>query len=128
MPPSKPRSLRERTSTKPSARTATKAAPRRWEGARSCNLAVARRDLYRVDGFDASYNGWGLEDSDLAIRLIHAGVRRKDGRFATGVYHLWHRDNDRARLSDNQARLDAVMRSDRVRALRGLSTLGVVHA
>jgi glycosyltransferase involved in cell wall biosynthesis len=105
-----------------------KAAPQRWAGARTCNLAVARADLDRVDGFDASYNGWGLEDSDLAIRLIHAGVKRKDGRFATGVIHLWHRENDRARLSDNQARLDAVMRSDRIRALRGLSTLGVVHA
>jgi glycosyltransferase involved in cell wall biosynthesis len=105
-----------------------KAAPARWEGARTCNLAVARRDLERVDGFDASFNGWGLEDSDLAIRLIHAGVRRKDGRFATGVFHLWHRDNDRAGLAGNQARLDDVMRSDRIRALRGLSTLAPVHA
>jgi len=105
-----------------------KAAPRRWEGARTCNLAVARRDLERVDGFDASFNGWGLEDSDLAIRLIHAGVRRKDGRFATGVLHLWHRENDRAGLAGNQARLDDVMRSDRIRALRGLSTLAPVRA
>jgi glycosyltransferase involved in cell wall biosynthesis len=100
-----------------------KVAPRRWEGARTCNLAVARADLDRVDGFDASFNGWGLEDSDLAIRLIHAGVRRKDGRFATGVFHLWHHANDRAGLAGNQARLDDVVRSDRVRALRGLSTL-----
>ena len=105
-----------------------KVAPSRWEGARTCNLAVARADLDRVDGFDASFNGWGLEDSDLAIRLIHAGVRRKDGRFATGVFHLWHQENDRTRLSDNQARLDDVMRSNRVRALRGLSTLAMAPA
>jgi len=100
-----------------------KAQPRRWEGARTCNLAVARRDLDRVDGFDANFNGWGLEDSDLAIRLIHAGVRRKDGRFATGVFHLWHRENDRATFADNQARLDDVLRGIRVRASCGLSTL-----
>jgi len=105
-----------------------KAEPRRWEGARTCNLAVARRDLDRVDGFDASFNGWGLEDSDLAVRLIHAGVWRKDGRFATGVFHLWHRDNDRAGFAHNKARLDDVIRSDRVRALRGLSTLAPAHA
>ena len=105
-----------------------KIAPARWEGARSCNLAVARRDLDRVDGFDASFNGWGLEDSDLAIRLIHAGVRRKDGRFATGVFHLWHQPYDRAQLGENQNRLDAVLRGDRVRALRGLSTLEAAHA
>jgi glycosyltransferase involved in cell wall biosynthesis len=105
-----------------------KAAPSRWEGARTCNLAVARADLDRVDGFDASFAGWGLEDSDLAIRLIHAGVRRKDGRSATGVLHLWHPAYDRGGLADNTARLDEVMRSDRVRALRGLSALDPVPA
>ena len=56
-------------------------------------------------------------------RLIHAGVRRKDGRFATGVIHLWHPEEDRAQLSANQARLDTVLRSDRVRAQAGMSAL-----
>ena len=105
-----------------------KAAPARWEGARTCNLAAWRADLDRIDGFDASFAGWGLEDSDLAIRLIHAGVRRKDGRCATGVFHLWHQANDRARLPDNEARLDEVKRGNRIRALRGLSALDAVPA
>jgi glycosyltransferase involved in cell wall biosynthesis len=98
--------------------------PRRhWQGAQTCNLAVARSDLDRIDGFDASYTGWGLEDSDLVVRLLHAGVRRKDGRFATGVLHLWHTPNDRSKFTANQALLDAVLHGDRVRALRGLSLL-----
>ena len=94
-----------------------------WEGAQTCNLAVARRDLDRIDGFDSVYTGWGLEDSDLVVRLLHAGVRRKDGRFATGVLHLWHPQNDRAKLPANQTRLDEVIGGGRVRALRGLSAL-----
>jgi glycosyltransferase involved in cell wall biosynthesis len=93
-----------------------------WEGAKTCNLAVARDDLDRVDGFDASYVGWGLEDSDLVVRLFHAGVQRKDGRFATGVLHLWHAQGDRSQLAANRTRLDAVIGGDRVRALRGLSS------
>ncbi len=80
-----------------------------WEGAQTCNLAVARRDLDRIDGFDCAYTGWGLEDSDLVVRLLRAGVRRKDGRFATGVLHLWHPPNDRSQLPVNQARLDEVI-------------------
>ena len=38
-----------------------------WRGARSCNLAVWRSDLDWADGFDSTFSGWGLEDSDLLI-------------------------------------------------------------
>ena len=96
---------------------------RQWQGARSCNLAVWRSDLERIDGFDASFAGWGREDSDLVVRLLHAGVRRKDGRFATGVLHLWHAEADRAKLAVNQARLETAMRDRRMQADRGLSAL-----
>ena len=94
-----------------------------WEGVRGGNFAFHRADLDRVDGFETSFTGWGLEDSDIVIRMIRAGVRRKDGRFATGVLHLWHPEADRSRLSANQARLDELIKSDRVRALSGLSAL-----
>jgi glycosyltransferase involved in cell wall biosynthesis len=94
-----------------------------WRGARSCNLAVWRSDLEQVDGFDACFSGWGREDSDLLIRLLRCGLRRKDGRFATGVIHLWHPQVDRAQLAANDERLAAVLQSDRVRAQRGLSAL-----
>ena len=94
-----------------------------WQGARSCNLAIWRSDLDRVDGFDADYQGWGKEDSDLIVRLLRAGVRRKDGVFATGVLHLWHMDADRSRLSENECKLAAVIAVGRVRARRGLSSV-----
>jgi glycosyltransferase involved in cell wall biosynthesis len=97
--------------------------PQAWEGARSCNLAVWRADLDRVDGFDASFSGWGKEDSDLLVRLLHAGVRRKDGVCATGVLHLWHPAADRSQLATNERKLDQVISSRTLRADRGISTL-----
>ena len=97
-----------------------------WRGARSCNLAVWRSDLDWVDGFDAAFSGWGLEDSDLLIRLLHTGLRRKDGNFATGVLHLWHPENDRSCLPENQRRLDEVEGSDRFRAIAGMSGIGTL--
>ncbi|HUK63201.1 MAG TPA: hypothetical protein VLV15_07710, partial [Dongiaceae bacterium] len=63
---------------------------------------------------------WGLEDSDLVIRLTHAGVWHKSGRFAAPVFHLWHREWDRGRLPENQRRLDEILASRRVEALAGL--------
>ena len=99
-----------------------------WRGARSCNLAIWYSDLVRVDGFDASYIGWGKEDSDIIVRLLHAGVHRKDGGFATGVIHLWHAEADRALLSENESKLASVVAADRIRAQRGLSSLQGVSA
>ena len=96
-------------------------APRRWEGAKTCNLSAWRADLARVNGLDESYSGWGLEDSDLVIRLLHAGIRHKNARFATPVLHLWHRENDRSLLPENRLRLDELLASSRIEARRGLS-------
>ncbi len=98
---------------------------REWKGARSCNLAIWRRDLDTVDGFDADYAGWGKEDSDLIVRLLHAGIVRKDGNFATGVIHLWHKEADRSALAENERKLEQLLTGRDIRAKRGLSALKV---
>jgi glycosyltransferase involved in cell wall biosynthesis len=102
-----------------------KIAARAWRGARGANIAIWRSDLIAVDGFDSGFAGWGREDSDLFVRLIRAGVRRKDGRHATGVLHLWHPEADRARLSENEQRLGEVLAGNRILASKGLSALRV---
>lgn len=94
-----------------------------WKSIRSANLAVRRSDLMAVDGFDAAFCGWGREDSDIVVRLMRSGVRRRDGRFATAVLHLWHPANDRSRLPDNDQLLADVILVDRVKAHIGLSAL-----
>jgi glycosyltransferase involved in cell wall biosynthesis len=93
----------------------------RWRGARGANMAFWRKDLEKVDGFDTSFEGWGREDSDIFIRIIRAGVGRKDGRYATGVLHLWHREADRSALAANDRHLVELLRSKRITARRGLS-------
>lgn len=94
--------------------------PDRWEGIKTCNLSVWRSDLVRVNGLDESYEGWGLEDSDLVIRLLRAGVKHKNARYAAAVFHLWHQERDRRHLSDNQRRLDSLLQSTTIRAAVGL--------
>jgi glycosyltransferase involved in cell wall biosynthesis len=96
---------------------------RNWRRARGTNLAIRREDLLRVNGFDAAYSGWGREDSDIAVRLIRSRVRCKDGRFASGVLHLWHAENDRSQMMRNNQRLEAVLSSARIAATEGLSDL-----
>jgi glycosyltransferase involved in cell wall biosynthesis len=96
---------------------------KRWQAARGGNVAIAKHDLIAIDGFDAMFSGWGREDSDAFIRLIRYGVRCKSGRFSTAVIHLWHSENDRGQLTENDSRLRALIQSERIRAERGISTL-----
>lgn len=94
--------------------------PQGWRSARTCNLAAWRADLAAINGFDEAYSGWGMEDSDLAVRLLRSGIRHKSARFAAPLLHLWHRENDRGSLSGNRQRLESALSSGTVRAQRGL--------
>lgn len=97
-----------------------KLSPQRWKGAKTCNISAFREDLLRVNGLDESYTGWGLEDSDLVIRLLRAGIINKSARFAAPVLHLWHKENDRSHLEENQRRLQQVLSATHIRALKGM--------
>jgi glycosyltransferase involved in cell wall biosynthesis len=92
----------------------------RWQRVRTCNLGVWTRDFHAVNGFDETYEGWGFEDSDLAVRLINAGVQRKEGGFATAVLHLWHPENDRGNESRNMERLQARIAAREVHSAAGV--------
>lgn len=93
----------------------------RWKGIRSCNFGVSWQDFEAVNGFDEIYSGWGHEDADLVLRLHHHGSLRKNGFLGTEVYHLWHREHDRAGEAANRERVLARMKGGLVRAEAGLA-------
>lgn len=92
-----------------------------WRIYRSCNIGLWKDDLLAVDGFDASFSGWGYEDSDLAVRLLRHGVKFKDGRFAVPVLHLWHFENDRSSQAENWNRFEKSLHGNHVKAINGIS-------
>ena len=81
----------------------------RWKSVRTCNLSLHREDTVRIAGFDESYVGWGLEDSDFVIRLIHSGVQIRSGRLGVCVAHLHHDESSRDRLSINHERFQETL-------------------
>ena len=92
-----------------------------WKGIRSCNMGVWRKDYEAVEGFDESFVGWGHEDADFVLRLHNAGVQRKNGFFATEVYHLWHPESVRSMESVNAATVRTRMSSGQIRPTIGYS-------
>ena len=92
-----------------------------WRRIKSCNLAVWRDDLFKVNGFDEQFIGWGHEDADLAIRLGNVGVKRKSGAFATEIFHLWHQENNRSTERVNYERVQQRLANGTTRAVQGLA-------
>jgi glycosyltransferase involved in cell wall biosynthesis len=92
----------------------------RWSRIKSCNLGIWRSDYAAVNGFDETFVGWGHEDADIVLRLARFGVRRKGGAFSTEVFHLWHRENARARESANRLKVEQRIQSGLIQAEAGL--------
>ncbi|MFC5742403.1 glycosyltransferase family 2 protein [Dyella tabacisoli] len=68
-----------------------KARSRKGGHVMSCNMAIWRDDLLRVNGFNEAMEGYGSEDLELAARLQNAGLRRRQLKFAGLAIHLEHR-------------------------------------
>ena len=92
-------------------------------GIRSCNMGVFRSDVVAVNGFNHEFEGWGREDSEFAARLFKHGLVRKEHPFRAICYHLWHPDNPRTRLSDNDRLLETAMTADTCVCRNGLNSL-----
>lgn len=92
----------------------------KWQGARGCNLGIWKEDLIKTNGWEEKFIGWGLEDSDMLIRLFNSGVKRKEGRFAVPVIHIWHKESDRALLENSKKLLRQTQISKKITADIGL--------
>jgi hypothetical protein len=79
-----------------------------------CNMAMWKKDLLEVNGWDEEFEGWGLgEDSDIGSRLYHLGRPRKF------VYHLHHPVLNRDHIPKSQTRLDETIRTRKIRCEKG---------
>lgn len=97
----------------------------KWQGVKTCNLGVWKKDLVEVNGFDESFTGWGFEDSDLVVRLLRKGVKRKEARFYAPVIHLWHKEQPRDKEQENFKKLEKVIKSNCIFCQCGLNQYAI---
>lgn len=101
---------------------------RRWrrnETVEGCNLAMWRDNFLRVGGFDESYEAYGEEDLDMALRLIRSGLVRKDARHTVTVLHLHH--EQAARAVAVNPRLEAARTRDSFTAVSSMFVSGTAR-
>ena len=68
-----------------------------------------------------SFEGWGREDSDLVIRMGNKGVLAKRLRYVGIVYHIYHPENSRDQLAENDAIQELSIKNKMIKAEKGIS-------
>jgi glycosyltransferase involved in cell wall biosynthesis len=74
-----------------------------WHHLYSCNASVRREHLLAVGGFDETFRGWGLEDTELGFRLRQRGLafayhpgavvyHQRPQRITARMYAEWRRN------------------------------------
>ena len=75
-------------------------------------MGFFKQDCNNVNGFNNDFEGWGREDSEFVVRMINNGIKRKNVRFNAVQFHLWHIENSRKSISNNDALLDEAINNN----------------
>ena len=76
-------------------------------GIKTCNMSFFKEDCVNINGFNNDFEGWGREDSEFAVRLLNSGIIRHNLRFNAIQFHLWHIENTRLSLIQNDVILNS---------------------
>jgi glycosyltransferase involved in cell wall biosynthesis len=88
---------------------------------KGCNMAFWKNDLLAVNGYNEAFTGWGREDSELAIRLINTGIKKRFLKMGGVSYHLWHKEASRDNEATNTAMMEKAIQEKHVWAPKGIN-------
>lgn len=94
---------------------------------KGCNMSFWREDLLKVNGYNELFTGWGREDSEIAIRLMNAGVKKRFLKMGGVCYHIYHPESSREFEPKNLQMMEDAIIQKKIRAEKGLSELENDH-
>lgn len=83
---------------------------------RGCNMSFWRSDLIAVNGFEERIEGWGCEDTELAVRLFNNGVKRLNISGLASCVHLYHpgdKDSSVTRVENAKIEENSILKRKR---------------
>lgn len=69
---------------------------------RGCNMSFWREDLIKINGFNESLVGWGIDDSEMIERMHNIGIKGKRLKYAGIAYHIYHPEQNKSHFQINQ--------------------------
>lgn len=88
---------------------------------RSCNMSFYYKDILAVNGFNNKFVGWGREDSEFVERLLNNGLVGRLIKFTALGYHLYHKEEPRSSLPENDNLLNYTIKNNLTWCEDGLS-------
>jgi glycosyltransferase involved in cell wall biosynthesis len=88
---------------------------------KGCNMAFWKKDLLAVNGYNESFIGWGKEDSELAIRLLNAGIKKLFLKMGGITYHLYHNEASKENIDANVLFMNETIQQKKKWAEKGLN-------
>jgi predicted glycosyltransferase involved in capsule biosynthesis len=84
-------------------------------------MSFWRDDLIRVNGYDENFVGWGGEDSDIAVRLINNGTRKRFLKMGGVCHHIYHKEASREMHEKNSIIANNAISNKLIFAEKGLN-------
>ena len=84
-------------------------------------MAFWKNDLMKVNGYNEAFTGWGREDSEIAIRLMNAGIKKQFIKMGAICYHLYHPVASRELEKKNILMMAEAIEQKRTKAEDGLN-------
>jgi glycosyltransferase involved in cell wall biosynthesis len=88
---------------------------------KGCNMAFWKQDLIKVNGYNEAFTGWGREDSEIAIRLMNAGIKKQFIKMGGVCYHLYHNEASRDMETKNIAMMEEAIKTKITQIKHGLN-------
>lgn len=68
---------------------------------RGCNMSFWRDDFIKINGFNESLVGWGIDDSEMIQRLHNIGIKGKRLKQVGIAYHIFHKEQSKSHVEVN---------------------------
>ncbi|WP_228547228.1 glycosyltransferase family 2 protein [Nonlabens antarcticus] len=78
---------------------------------RGCNMSFWKTDFIKVNGYNEEFTGWGMEDSEMILRMVNAGIKGKRLHYRAIIYHIYHKEQDKSSVKRNRS-LEAQTKDD----------------
>lgn len=88
---------------------------------RGCNMSFWKEDFIKVNGFNEELFGWGVDDSELIQRLHNLGIKGKRLKHVALTYHIYHKEQDKSHISQNDALEDFARENKIISIQKGIN-------